>query len=115
MSPKLVTFLVFLFILGQTCALLIEGAWYGETERTMLNEVVGFNIITLTDVGILKVPTANFDYFRSLWAMLRWDYPFRQGEMELFKWIVLYPFTAGALWAMLQIFISAAFGIFRRG
>ena len=46
--------------------------------------------------------------------MLRWDYPFLQGEMELFKWIVLYPFTAGALWAMLQIFISAAFGIFRR-
>ncbi len=114
MSPKFVIFLVFCFGIGQFLALMMDATWYGPTETSIYNQVISFNLITLTDIGIVKIPLPNLGYFTSLWQMFWWDYPFLQGSWGLFKWLFLYPLTIGAVWPLMTFLSSLVFGLFRR-
>lgn len=85
---------------------------YNDTTG-MINRVVGFNIIeTLANDGFIsgsiKLIASIGTVARSIAQMVIWDYSFLEGSLVWFKYIVLYPISAGLIIVLFQL-------VFRRG
>ncbi len=85
---------------------------YNDTTG-MINRAVGFNVLeTLSNDGFFSgaikligsIPTLA----RSVGQMVIWDYSFLEGSLVWFKYIVLFPISAGLIIALFQL-------VFRRG
>ena len=79
----------------------------------MINRVVGFNIIeTLANDGFIsgsiKLIASIGTVAKSIAQMVIWDYSFLEGSLVWFKYIVLYPISAGLIIVLFQL-------VFRRG
>jgi len=114
---RTVTFLVFVWVLGQMLALILEGSWFGAQDQEALNPMLTFLTVKLQDPGPWGVVALFPAFFVGLFSMLAWDYSFLQGELALVKWVLLYPLSAGAVVAVAQLTIPAitgVVGLFRR-
>jgi len=79
----------------------------GITEMQFLsgstNEVAVFNRLmtqpVLADANVFTIVGAvvkmTINWFFAFWDMLLWNYAFLTGGWAIFKWIVLYPISAG--------------------
>jgi len=107
MSWKGIIFIVFVFIVGQTMCLLIDGAWFGSEEVSLMNHLTGFTTVEITDSGFLTLPKLAYGFFtEGLPNLIGWNYSFLEGEAEAFKWFIFYPISAGVVYAMAMAVIS---------
>jgi len=113
MSPKLVMFMVFTFVAGSVFCLMMEGAYIGEEEVTIMNELTGYSVIQLSGAGAWAVPKMAMGFLlHGLPKLLMWDYAFFAGEWGIVKWFLCYPISAGVVFGLIMVFISAVQGIF---
>lgn len=85
---------------------------YNDTTG-MINRMVGFNILeTLANdgfiTGSIKLITSVGTIAKSIMAMVIWDYSFLEGSLVWFKYMVLFPISAGLVITLFQL-------VFRRG
>ena len=74
----------------------------------LMNRMIGFNILqTLANdgfiAGTLKVITNVPTIARSFAQMAIWDYSMYEGQMVYFKYIVLYPISAGLIFMLFRL------------
>lgn len=79
----------------------------------MINRMVGFNVLdTLTNDGFIsgsfKLITSIPTIARSFLQLALWDYSFLEGNLVWFKYMVLFPLSAGLVITLFQL-------VFRRG
>ena len=115
MHPKLIMFCVFIFVVGTLLSLIIEGGYFGSQEVGIMNQLTGYTTLQIAGTGIWTVPKLVVGFFtHGLPKLIMWDYGFLEGEAAIFKWIVLYPISAGVVWGIALVFIPAVQGIFGR-
>lgn len=113
MTPKLIMFCVFIFFIGTILSLLIEGTWMGSAEVTVMNQLTGFTTLEVSGAGIWAIPKQIIGFFiHGLPKLIMWDYSFLSGTASIFKWVVLYPISAGVVYGIALVFISVVQGIF---
>lgn len=107
MSWKGIIFIVFVFFIGQAMCLLVDGTWIGTEEVSLMNSLTGYTTVEISESGILMLPKVAYGFFtEGLPKLIMWDYSFLQGEAEAFKWFILYPISAGVVYAMAMMVIS---------
>lgn len=77
---------------------------YSEATN-VLNSALGYHVFSSVSVfGMFSIPMPNPRIFTvTIPKMLLWDYPFLDGHMMLFKYILLYPLSAGFLMALIVV------------
>lgn len=113
MSHKFMTFLIFIFILGNLGAHVIEKTYFAEDDRQQLNTALAFNEVESNAVSTFRVPNTVPAWWSTFWGAIRWDYPFLSGEWELVKWLILWPISFGAVSMVLYMMSSAVFSLFK--
>ena len=102
MSHKFLIFLVFLFVVATLICVIIEGSQFGSDEENVMNYLAVIKTETL--LGRFEVPMLNIDFFtKGMPMLIMWDYSFLEGGYGYFKWILLYPLTAGAAFGFAMI------------
>ncbi len=115
MGPKLLMFLVFVFTAGTLVSLTLEGGFFGSNEVSVMNELIGYNSISISGMGFFAIPKMAIGFLtHGLPKTITWDYSFLQGDWVLFKWIMLYPISAGIVWGLTSMFIQTVQGVFSR-
>ena len=116
MGPKLTMFIVFVFLAGTMLCLMMEGAFFGQEEVDLVNELTGYNILQLSGTGLWSIPKMGVGFLTNgLPKIVLWDYSFLEGGWgSLFKWIVLFPVSIGVIWGIAQMFLTTVQGIFSR-
>ena len=112
MNPKLVMFCAFVFMIGTALSLFIEGSWFGTEEVGVVNELTGYTALQIQGSGLWAIPKQISGFMtHGLPKLIMWDYSFLEGNAALFKWVVLYPISAGVVWGLAQVFIPAISGM----
>lgn len=115
MGPKLIMFLVFVFTAGTVVSLILEGGYLGNDQVSVMNELVGYNTVQVSGIGLFSIPKIAIGFLtHGLPKTITWDYSFLQGDWQLFKWIMLYPISAGVVWGLVSMFIQTVQGVFSR-
>jgi len=115
MNPKLVMFFVFTWFTGTMFCLFIEGSFIGDEEVTIMNALTGFNLLEVSGSGLWTVPKLIGGFFTvGIPKLIAWDYGFFEGDLNIFRWMVLFPLSAGFVWGLASIFIPVIQGFFSR-
>lgn len=112
MRPQYVMFLAMCLLIGNLFCLILDGAWLGATDVTLMGYLTGMtNLQTASWTAIFTVP---FNFFtHALPRMLLWDFSFLGGSWAIVRWILMI-FSIGAIWAVASMFIQSIQGIFSR-
>lgn len=112
MTPKLVMYLAFTWLVGQMICLFIEGTYFGVQEVSIMNSLAVFR--TTEVFGLWTVPMLNLDFFtQGMPRLLMWDYSFLTGGYAIFKWF-LYVLSIGAVWGLATVFLGVIQRLFAR-
>jgi len=116
MSPKLFIFFTFAYVSATLLCLFIEGSYFGAEELSIMNALTGMSLLEITGTGGWTIPKLISGFFTvGVPRLLLWDYSFLDSpEGGLFKWMILLPLTAGFVWGLATMFVSAISGIFVR-
>jgi hypothetical protein len=108
-------FIAFIFITATTVSLILEGSYIGEEEVDIMNQLTGYNTLEVSGSGIFSIGKMGIGFLtHGLPKIITWDYGFLQGKWALLKWIVLYPISAGVVYAIGMAFVGVVQGIFAR-
>lgn len=113
MSSKIVMFCVFLFVIGTLVSLIIEGTFIGSGEEMdVLRALTGYSNTEIAGGGVIVIPKVGLAFFAvGLPKVIMWDYSFLEGGWGIFKWILLYPISAGVVYAFGLLIFNVATGI----
>lgn len=108
MSIKMMVFFAFTFFVASFICLMIEGSsYFGSTDVSILNALVGFNVVEMSDLGLLAIPKMAIGFFTvGVPNLILWDYSFLDGAYEIVKWLLLYPLSIGFVWAIISMFVG---------
>ena len=112
MSPRWMGGLSFIFLLGSMLSLLLEGAYIGDTEISVINSLAGYSVLEAG--GLMAIPQLAVGFFTvGLPKLLLWDYAFLSGG---FAWVRLLfmPLSIAVVWGVIQVFIGVAQGLLSR-
>jgi hypothetical protein len=112
MRPQYVMFLAFCLLAGNLFCLIMDGAWFGATDITIMGYLTGMtNLQTASWTAIFTVP---FNFFtHGLPKLLLWDFSFFDGSWQIVRWF-LFIFSIGAIWAVASMFLTSIQGLFTR-
>ena len=113
MSSKIIMFVVFLFAVGTMVSLIIEGAVIGDGEEwDLMQALTGYSSVEIAGAGGINVPKLGAAFIlNGLPKVLFWDYSFFSGAWALIKWFILYPISAGVVYAVGLLVFNIATGI----
>lgn len=112
MRPQYIMFLAMCLLLGNIICVVIDGAWLGAADATIMGYLTGVtNLQTASWTAIFTVPFAFFTH--GLPKLLLWDFSFFSGSWAIVRWI-LFIFSIGAIWAIATMFLTSIQGIFSR-
>ncbi len=83
----------------------------------VVNQMIGFNVAeSLSTAGIIKTAiTFPYAMTRAASKMVMWNYAFLEGPYySLYKYILLYPISAGFVWSLWVVMSPMFMSIFRR-
>jgi hypothetical protein len=100
MRPQYVMFLAFALLTGNFLCLIIDGAWFGSTDLTLMGYLTGMNNLqTASWTAIFTVPYNFFTH--GFPKMILWDFSFFSGALEIVRWF-LFVLSIGAIYALAQ-------------
>ncbi len=102
MSTKFVQFLSTTFFVSLLICLIMEGTYFGTTERGLLQNLI---LIRSLQVGSWSLPVFNPGFVNGLFDLLTWHYSFYEGQYQILRWFWTATLTPGAVWAILQVVI----------
>ena len=112
MNPKFVMFLAMILIICNIICLIIDGAWLGVEDQTLMEYMTGMN--TLQAAGWTAIFTVPIGFItHGFPKLILWDYSFFSGALQIIRWI-LFAISIGAIWAMVTQFMNAATSLFGR-
>ncbi len=110
MSKQFIMFLSFCLLVGNLLCLVIDGAWLGSEDVSILQYLTGMKSLeTATWTAIFTVPYNFFTH--GFPRLITWDFSFLQGSLGIIRWF-LFIFSIGAVWALATMFLSAFQSIF---
>ena len=102
-SPKAISFVVGIFLLGLTLSYLMGGVWFDAGAKTIFGSLTAFKSYNILG---FNMPWINADFFTvGLPKVLGFDFAFFGGRYSYFKY-VMYIFSVGIIWGFVTIFIS---------
>jgi len=112
MRPQFIMFLAFSLLAGNLLCAVIDGAWLGAEDVTIMGYLTGMtNLQTASWTAIFTVP---FNFFtHGLPKLLLWDFSFFSGGWGIIRWF-LFVISIGAIWAIASMFWTSIQGIFQR-
>ena len=112
MKPHFVMFLAFILLIGNMLCCIIDGAWLGSDDVTLLGYLTGMNNLqTSSWTAVFTVP---FNFFtHGFPKLILWDFSFFTGNWQIIQYI-LCVISIGAIYAMAQEFRGAITSIFSR-
>lgn len=112
MRPQFIMFLAFCLLIGNILCLIMDGAWLGATDVTLMSYLTGMTSLqTASWTAIFTVPYGFFTH--GLPRMLLWDFSFFSGSWAIVRWI-LFTISIGAIFAVASMFFTSIQGIFTR-
>ena len=112
MSPKLIMFVTFVFLIGSLCCLFMEGGYIGTDEVSLVNSLTGYEIVEVSGGGtwsFAKVATGFL--LHGIPKLILWDYNFFQGGYFIFRLFLIMTLSVMVVWMIIQIMITVAQGI----
>ena len=93
-----------------------HGATVMNTSSSLINNAVGFNIAQqMSTAGAWKTVIASpYTLMKTVVKLVAWDFAFLEGKYVFFKYLILYPISAGFIWTMWAMFSGTAMSILRR-
>ena len=87
-----------------------------NTSSSLINNAVGFNIAQqMSTAGAWKTVIASpYTLMKTVVKLVAWDFAFLEGKYVFFKYLILYPISAGFIWTMWAMFSGTAMSILRR-
>jgi len=101
-GSKMFSYMAFVWIMSTMICLVVEGSWFGGSERTVINDLSAITSINIG--GLVPIPAPSLFFFRGVFRMLLWDFSFYTGMFEIVRWIWLIVFTGGAVWGVMEKF-----------
>lgn len=112
MSNKFVMFLAFILIICNLICLIIDGAWLGAEDQTLMGYLTGMNSLQAANwTAIFTIPIGFITH--GFPKLILWDYSFFSGSLQIIRWI-LFVISIGAVWALAQEFRNTATSLFGR-
>jgi len=112
MRHTFIMYLAFSLIVCNLTCLIIDGAWLGAEDLTLMQNLTGFGSIKAA--GMFGVFTMFVGFLtHGLPRLIMWDYSFLSGGLQIIRWI-LFTFSIGAMWAIAQEFRGTITSIFGR-
>ncbi len=102
MTTKFMNFLCMAWFLSVLISLIVEGSFFGANENRVMNDLVLFTSLKVG--GLIPIPAFNLYFFRGVYRLLAWDYPFYYGGYEVIRYFWLVVLTPGAVWGISQVF-----------
>jgi len=100
-------FLVFLWLVGTICSLIIAGSQLGADDADVMNQLM---VIRVAKVGTWTVPVPNTEFFtHGISTLFQWDFSFLAGSYLL--WF-LYLLNIAMAFIFLGIFVGVIYSIF---
>jgi hypothetical protein len=113
MSAKMIMFIVFIFVSGTMLSLIIEGTYLGSgDEWDVMQSLTGYSSVNVAGAGGIAIPKVGVGFIMTgIPKILTWDYSFLTGGWAIIKWFILYPISAGIVYAMGLLIYNIATGI----
>jgi len=91
------------------------GALVMSPQTSLINNAIGFNVAEqMSTAGKLKaIVTTPFTLMSVAIKLVAWDFAFLEGKYVFLKYILLYPISAGFIWAVWAMFSGTAMSIFK--
>lgn len=104
---KSVAAVVFIWIIAAVLGGLYEGSWLGGTERSLLNQVLFYDIVTVEGTwGVTQLAGSPLGYIEALWKLATFQFSFVSGDWEVIRWIVFGPLTAYVVYGIIMTVIA---------
>ena len=92
-----------------------HGASVYNSSSSVVNQAVGFNFAEqMGTSGALGVITLPLTFGKVVAKLIAWDFAFLDGKFVFFKYLILYPISAGFVWTMWTMLSGTALGLFKR-
>ena len=112
MSPKLMMFASFVFLIGSLCCLFIEGGYIGTDEVSLANALTGYEVVEVSSGGTWSFAKIAWGFLtHGVPKLIMWDYNFFQGGYFIFRLFFIMTLSVMVVWMVIQIFVTAAQGI----
>lgn len=99
MSPKWIIFIVMVWVILALLGGIIEGAYLGSGEASVLNTMMNAPIFTGEGNFFVNAAATFFDsaFWGALFTMLLFDFAMFEGTMAIFQWLFFMPIAIGVI------------------
>ena len=101
---------------GTTAVAHESGVKVKNETSNILNSLLGYNVATAaaTYGTAAAVVGIAWNLIGSIPKMIAWNYSYLEGGLSIIKYVVLWPISAGFVFSLGMVFITAITGLFRR-
>ena len=88
-----------------------------KNETTnVANSLLGYNVATTaaTYGSFNAMVGLGWNLIKAIPRMIAWDYRYLDGQMQIIKYLILWPISAGFVFALAMMFVNTVMSIFRR-
>ena len=103
--------------LDSTEAVLHEAGVKVKNETSnVANSLLGYNVATTaaTYGTFSALVGLGWNLIKAIPRMIAWDYRYLDGQMQIVKYLLLWPISAGFVFALAMMFVNTTMSIFRR-
>lgn len=105
--PKVIAAVVFIWVVAALLGGLYEMSYLGGPERTLINKVLFYNIVTTEGSwGATELAGGALGYLEAIWKMATFQFSFVTGDFELIRWIIFAPLTAMLVYGVIMTVIA---------
>lgn len=108
MSSKMIMGFVFVFLVGHTICVMMEGSVMGADELNIIAGLTGIETLDITDPWWQTVLTWGQAFIGMIWRLMSWNYSFFTGYWEWFRFLVLVPISCGLAWGIVSMLRGTA-------
>lgn len=110
-TPKAISFLAGILLIGFTLSYIAQGAWFGSQDQALW---ASLSVLKKYDLGLFSVPWVNWDFFsKGLPSLFTFNFAFFDGQTNYFRYM-LYVFSVGIVWGLVATVITIVAGFFTR-
>ena len=101
LPTKWVVFLAAFWVVGSLICGLMEGAWLGPGEESVIESVMECKLFTSEDITGRIAGAFSGTLWSGLLNMASWNYGIFYGTWELVRWILLMPLTIVVVYSVI--------------
>ena len=112
MSVRWIAGLSFVWVLCTVVSLIMEGAWVGGEELSVMNSLTGYSVVDVG--GVVGVFKMSFGFLtHGLPKIISWNYAFFTGNFAILRWVMV-SFSVAVIWGIFQTLLPVMQGVISR-